>query len=114
MLVFLIDVASYIIMQVVTISTESVYARVWRDTLTNRFFYERLFEKLRDRDHVDVDALFKDATVRSAEDIKVFLKDTTVWFEWGRFKQTMAGIWSFLWLWISCAIFYGVAGLIGT
>ena len=46
-LVFLIDVASYHILQVITISTEGVYTRVWRDTLTNRLFYERLFEKFR-------------------------------------------------------------------
>jgi len=76
-------------------------------------FYERLFEKIRDREHVDVDLLFKDASTRSAQDIKVFLKDATVWSEWGGFKQTMMGIWSFLWLWISYAIFYGIAGLIG-
>ena len=113
MLVFLIDVASYHILQVITISTEGVYTRVWRDTLTNRLFYERLFERIRDREHVDVDSLFKDASVRSADDIKVFLKDTTVWSEWGGFKQTMMGIWSFLWLWISYAIFYGIAGWIG-
>jgi hypothetical protein len=78
MLVFLIDVASYQVIQVVAISTEGVYTRVWRDTLTNRLFYERLFEKFRDREHVDVDALFKDASVRSTEDINVFLKETTI------------------------------------
>jgi hypothetical protein len=112
-LVFLIDVASYHIIQVITISTEGVYTRVWRDTLTNRLFYERLFEKIRGHEDVDVDFLFKEASTRLAQDIKAFLKDTTVWSEWGGFKQTMMGIWSFLWLWISYAIFYGIAGLIG-
>jgi hypothetical protein len=113
MLVFLVDVASYQILQVVTISAEGLYTRVWRDTLTNRLFYEKLFEKIRDREQVDVDALFKDASARSTEDINGFLKDTTVWSEWGGFKKTMMGIWSFLWLWISYAIFYGIAGWIG-
>jgi hypothetical protein len=113
MLVFLVDVASYQILQVVTISAEGVYTRIWRDTLTNRLFYEKLFEKIRDREHVDVDALFKDASVRSTGDINAFLKDTIVWSEWGGFKKTMMGTWSFLWLWISYAIFYGVAGWIG-
>jgi hypothetical protein len=50
MIVFLLDVASYQIVQVVTISNESVYARVWADTLTNRLFYEKLFEKIRERE----------------------------------------------------------------
>jgi hypothetical protein len=113
LLVFLVDVASYQIIQVVNISTEAVYTRVWRDTLTNRLFYEKMFEKIRDREHVDVNALFKDAGVRSTEDINSFLKDTTAWSEWGTFKKTTMGIWSFLWLWISYAIFYGIAGLIG-
>jgi hypothetical protein len=114
MIVFLLDVASYQIVQVVTISNESVYARVWADTLTNRLFYEKLFDKIREREYVDVDALFKEATKSSAADVKVFLKDTTVWSEWGGFKQTLAGSWSFLWLWISYGIFYGIAGWMGT
>ena len=42
MLVFLIDVASYQILQVITISNETVYARVWKDTLTNRLFYVKM------------------------------------------------------------------------
>src|SRR5258708_27843114 len=69
MVVFLIDVASYQIIHVITISTEGVYARVWKDTLTNRFFYEKLFDKIRDRGHIDVDMLFKDGTARSVPDI---------------------------------------------
>jgi hypothetical protein len=113
MIVFLIDVASYQILQVITISNETVYARAWKDTLTNRLFYEKLFEKIRDRENVDVDSLFKEATIRSTEDINTFLKDTTVWSEWGKFKQALMGVWSFLWLWISYAIFYGIAGWIG-
>ena len=52
MIVFLIDVASYQILQVVTISNETVYVRVWKDTLTNRLFYEKLFERIRDRENV--------------------------------------------------------------
>jgi hypothetical protein len=82
MLVFLIDAASYQILQVITISSESIYARIWKDTLTNRLFEEKLFDKIRDREHVDVDSLFKEASTRSTEDIKVFLKDTTVWVPW--------------------------------
>jgi len=113
MLVFLIDVASYQILQVVTISNETVYARVWKDTLTNRLFYEKAFDKIRDREHVDVDSLFKEATLGSTADVKAFLKDTTVWSEWGGFKQALMGMWSYLWLWISYAIFYGIAGWIG-
>jgi hypothetical protein len=113
MLVFLIDAASYQILQVITISGESTYARIWKDTLTDRLFYEMLFDKIREREHVDVDSLFKEARTRSTEDIKAFLKDTTVWSEWGRFKQFLMGAWSFLWLWISYAIFYGIAGWIG-
>jgi hypothetical protein len=71
-LVLLVDVASYHILQVITISTEGLYARVWRDTLTNRIFYENVFEKIRDREPVEVDLLFKNASARSAEDIKFF------------------------------------------
>jgi hypothetical protein len=112
-LVFLIDVATYHVLQVLIVTTEGVYTRVWKDTLTNRFFYECLFEKIRDREHVDVDALFKEARVRSTEDIKTYLNDTTFWFGWGGFKKTLMGVWSFTWLWISYALFYGAAGWIG-
>jgi hypothetical protein len=40
-----------------------------------------------ERGHVDVDALFKDARVRSSEDINAFLKDTTVWSESGGLQK---------------------------
>lgn len=114
MLVFLLDVASFHILQVVTISSEGVYTRVWHDTLANRIFYQKLFDKIRDREQVDVELLFKEATTASGADIKLFLKETTLWSEWGGFKKTLAGIWSYLWLWISYGIFYGIAGWLGT
>ncbi len=110
---FLIDVASYHLLQVTVISTGSVYTRVWRDTLTNRFFYQRLFEDFRDRQHVDVEALvIKEATARSTEDIKTYIKDATFWSEWGGFRKTLMGVWSFIWPWISYGLFYGAAAWI--
>lgn len=113
MLVFLVDVASYHMLQALTITTESVYSRVWGDTLTNRLFYEKLFDKIRDREQVDVPLLFKEATKDAAADVETFLKDSTLWAEWGWFKKKLAGVWSFVWLWISYGLFYGAAGIIG-
>jgi hypothetical protein len=48
------------------------------------------------------------------EDIERFARDGTIWFEWGAFKKTMAGIGCFLWFWISYGIFYGIAGVVGS
>jgi hypothetical protein len=106
-LVFLIDVATYHLLQVMVISNESVYSRVWRDTLANRFFYQKLLEDFRDRQHVDVEALFKQATARSGEDIKTYPRDATFWSEWG---GSNASCWRFP---VQCYILADPQSLLG-
>jgi hypothetical protein len=41
-------------------------------------FLRKAVRKIRIREHVDVDAIFKDASARSTQDINAFLKDTTL------------------------------------
>lgn len=113
-LVFVLDATSWHLSQVALIAADGVYSRFWHDMLSNRFFYERLLDKFRDKEFVDVQALFKEGTVAAREDIKKYLTDETAWYQWGWFKRTLAGTWSFAWMWISYGIFYGLAGALGT
>jgi hypothetical protein len=113
MRVFLVDVASYHVLMTLLMSNESVYSRVWGDTLTNRFFYEKLVAKVRDREQIDVPLLFGEADTDAAAVIKNNLKTSTLWSEWGWFRKTLAGIWRFLRLWIGYGLFYSAAALIG-
>jgi hypothetical protein len=112
--VFVLDVASWHLSQVILIAADSVYNRVWHDTLSNRLFYEKLFDRIRDKAHVDVPEIFKEGTVAARKDIENYLMDETVWYNWGWFKKTALGIGSFLWMWISYGIFYGIAGALGS
>ena len=41
-----------------------------------------LFDKIRNREHVDVELLLKEATASAAGDTKAFLNDTTICSQW--------------------------------
>jgi len=112
--VFLLDVVSWHLSEVVAFYTHSVYNRVWHDTLTNRFLLEYLSDRIKAKQHIDVPALVKESTAAAKEDIARYLRDSTVWFEWGRFRKFLLGLGQFLWYWIGYGIFYGIAGAIGT
>jgi hypothetical protein len=112
--VFLLDVASWHLCEVMNITGNIVYNQTWFNVLANRFIFQKVLERFRDREHIDFESIVKEGTKAAGEDIAVYLKDTTNWSEWGVFKKTVAGIGHFLWYWISYGIFYGIAGVIGT
>ena len=60
--VFLLDVVSWHLSEVVAFYTHSVYNRVWHDTLTNRFLLEYLSDLIKAKQHIDVPALVKEST----------------------------------------------------
>jgi hypothetical protein len=113
--IFLLDVASWHLSEVVAFYSHHVYNRVWHDTLTNRFFYEYLWDRLKSKqNNVDVPELVKESTVAAKEDIARYLRDNTAWYDWGGFRKFLLGAGYFIWYWVSYAIFYGLAGAIGT
>jgi len=112
--IFLLDVASWHLSEVVAFYTHSVYNRVWHDTLTHRFFYEYLLDRIKAKQNIDVPELIKESTAAAKNDIARYLKDGTLWYEWGGFRKFLLGAGHFLWYWLSYGIFYGIAGAIGT
>ena len=112
--IFLLDVASWHLSEVVAVYTHGVYNRVWHDTLTHRFLLEYLSDRIKAKQSIDVPELIKESTVAAREDIARYLRDNTTWYEWGGFRKFLLGVGHFLWYWISYGIFYGIAGAIGT
>ena len=111
--VFLVDVASWHLCEVMNITGNLVYNQTWFNTLANRFIFEKILDRFRDRAQIDFQLIVQEGTKAASADIAVFLKANTTWSEWGGFKRTLAGIGYFLWFWISYGIFYGIAGSIG-
>lgn len=95
-------------------SGHTVYNRIWHDTLSNRLAFEKMVEHYRSQRTIDVGEIVKEGTVAAREDLATFLRDSTVWFEWGWFRKTLMGTGHFLWFWISYGIFYGLAGALGS
>ena len=91
-----------------------VYNQTWFNVLANRFVTQKILERFRDRQHIDFESIVQEGTKAASADIAVYLKDTTVWSEWGGFKKSMAAIGLFIWYWVSYGLFYGIAGFIGT
>jgi hypothetical protein len=111
--VFLLDVASWHLFEVIGLTGNIVYNQTWFNVLANRFITQKILERFRDREHIDFESIVQEGTKAAAADVSIFLKDTTVWSDWGGFKKSMAGLGLFIWYWISYGIFYGVAGTIG-
>jgi hypothetical protein len=113
-IVFLLDVISWHICEVTNINGHLVYNQTWFNVLADRFILEKLLDRLRDRQYVDFQEITKEGTKAAAADVELFLKEKTVWAEWGGLKKTLAGIGYFLWFWISYGIFYGIAAFLGS
>ena len=111
--VFLIDVASWHLCEAVGLAGNAVYNHVWFDTLANRFIFEKLADRLKYKQPFEVPELIKEGTTAAKEDIERFVRDGTIWAQWGGFRKTLHGIGYFLWWWISYGIFYGIAGALG-
>lgn len=112
--VFLLDVASWHLCEVIGLTGNIVYNQTWFNVLANRFITQKILEKFRDREQIDFEVIVREGTKAAGADMAVFLKESTVWAEWGGFRRTLLGVGLFLWHWISYGIFYGIAGAIGT
>jgi hypothetical protein len=112
--VFLLDVTSWHIVQVLLIDGQQTRNNAWADLLANRFIFEKILERFRDRKHIEFQEMVREGTQAAAADIVIYMKDNTIWSEWGWFKRTLAGTAYFLWFWISYGIFYGIAGFLGS
>jgi hypothetical protein len=112
--VFLLDVASWHLCLVIGLTGNIVYNQTWFNVLANRFITQKVLERFRDREQIEFDSIVQEGTKAASADIAVYLKDTTVWSEWGWFKKTMASVGLFIWYWISYGIFYGAAGFLGS
>ena len=113
LLIVAIDIASQSVVQAAGLAADTVYARQWHDTLTNRFFYEKLIEAVRAGRHVDVDEMFKEATVAARADIKIYDDDQAFKSELGGFSKAAISIWTFVWQWLRFGCFYGAAYALG-
>ena len=63
---------------------------------------------------IDVPELIKESTAAAKEDIARYERDSTFWYEWGKFRKFLLGFGHFSWYWLSYGIYYGIAGAIGT
>jgi hypothetical protein len=95
-------------------SARTAFAIAFGDTLTHRFFYEYLLDRVKSKQNIDVPELIKESTTAANEDIARYLRDGTVWYEWGGFRKSLLGVGHFIWYCLSYGIFYGIAGAIGT
>ena len=75
--VFLIDVASWHLCEAVGLAGNAVYNHVWFDTLTNRFTFEKLADRLKYKQSFEVPELIKEGTTAAKEDIERFVRDGT-------------------------------------
>lgn len=112
-LVFLIDVVSWHLCQIIYWASEGVYNRVWANTLQDRFFVDGILEDVRAGAGVNVEHQRKESMRQTREDLENFVEGATIWFRWGGFRKTLLGIGHFLWFWISYALFYGCAAFVG-
>ncbi len=111
--VFLLDVVSWHLCELVIYVGNGVYNRVWIDTLTHRFFYEKLLDAVKFKQEIHVQDIIKESTAAAREDAGNYLTTETFWYSWGGFRKTLLGIGHFLWWWLSYGIFYGIAGALG-
>lgn len=115
-MVFLLDVISWHLCQVVTVAAEAGYNKGWFNTLSDRIFLENLFDRVRDGSgsRLDIETLRRESAKDAVEDINKFLRENTVWSEWGWLKKALLGVGHFAWYWISYGVFYGAAAVLGS
>jgi len=112
-IVFLLDVATWHLGQLMIIATGQSANTAWHSTLSNRFIFEKLLDRFRDRQHIDFQEIIREGSQSATADITQYLRDNTFWQDWGNIRKSMLGIAYFVWYWASYAIFYGIAGLVG-
>lgn len=113
LIIFIVDVSTYNLVQVATYSADSVYTRQWFDTLTNRLFFGRLLNAVKEGSHIDTDYMFREATKESAADVTKFREDEDLKIQLGGFSKFMLSVWSYIWLCLSYGLFYGAAAFVG-
>lgn len=113
-LVFLMDVVSWHLCQMIYLTGEGIYNRVWANTLQDRFFIDGILEDVRAGGGVNVAHQREESRRQTLDDIENFAESATIWFRWGGFRKTLLGIGHFLWFWISYALFYGCAAFVGS
>lgn len=111
--VFLLDVVSWHLCEAMGLTGAAVSNEAWFDTLTNRFILEKLADRIKYKETVEIPALIKEGLKAANEDLERFVRDGTYWYGWGVFKKTLHGAAYFIWWWVSYGIFYGLAGAIG-
>lgn len=98
------------------IASSGNYNQTWLNTLSDRIYFDHVLEAVRGGQgaRIDPESLRQEAAKEASNDITRYLRDETVWFEWGGFKKTAVGVGYFVWYWISYGIFYGIAGVVGS
>lgn len=112
-LIFIIDVATANLIRTHSLLTDELYRRQWHDTLTDRFFYELTFERIRLGEQIYPDSLFKEATKLAEEDIIKYQKDSMISAEIGGLGKTITSVGTYVWQWVSYGTFYGIAWFVG-
>lgn len=110
---FVLDVVSWNICEAISLTGGALYNHVWLDTLTNRFILEKLADRVKLGQPVEVPVLIQESRVAAKEDVEDFVRANTIWADWGGFKKTLHATGYFVWWWVSYGIFYGTAGAIG-
>jgi hypothetical protein len=113
-LVFLIDVVSWNLGELIVTITAASSNQQWHSTLTDRLIFEKLLDRFRDRQQIDFQQITQEGTRAATEDVNTDMRDATFWSDWGGFRKTLLGIGYYLWFWISYGMFYGAAGFIGS
>ncbi|MGL3109564.1 hypothetical protein [Bradyrhizobium sp. BR 1432] len=75
---------------------------------------EKLLNRVRDRQPIEFEQISQEGTRAATEDVNTFLKDNTLWSEWGGFRKGLLGLGYYLWFWLQYDLFYGAAGWIGS
>ena len=107
LLLIAIDLASHSTAYAIKAAATSVKDNMWHQTLTNRFFYEQVAEKLRSSEPIWVNALFEEATKAATKDIAQYREDKEFDFQLGMSKFATATF-SFLWYVVIYLATYGI------
>ncbi|MGL3104910.1 hypothetical protein [Bradyrhizobium sp. BR 1432] len=70
--VFLLDIVSWHLCQVVNINGSLVYNQTWFNVLADRFIFEKLLDRFRDREHIDFQEIIKEGTKSASADVELF------------------------------------------
>lgn len=88
-LLFAIDALSWHLIEYTSYATNSVYNRVWHDTLSNRMAMEALVETYRAGGQINIGGLVKEGTEAARLDIEKFFRENTAWYDWAGSKRPL-------------------------